>query len=918
MAVVITVVVLLAGCTYVIKKDDGDYKEKDWTSTTYVASTYTNNAKVTNSGITTQASSEELWNKMDEAGNNIQNYLDTPEELEKLMNAEIITQYPHIGKGELDGIIKFKRNKTDGTSTDLKFIEQAEFNQYVEDENENVLDYFTLDDYGNLMIAVIDTKSEELVSNDGININSLDIKEINYGTLSEENKQSDGKYYKKESIINKELINYKSAVQQYTMPFQYLWALLVVGEDKEFVLELADLVENSEIVIEIYDNITKSTDVDVYSYNKETRIDKYVRLNVDDDYGATGYATERYWLSEDSPNANKNYDSNYLASYEKSEEDYNITYTKVTEKNSIMYDVTKADVWIVDYSKEYEYQEGNKEETEENNKTLDNTDYILNEQTSTNSNDDSSLLEDQEAQDFASEIKEFIEENANNTDSIENEVDGNEDEEIEVNVDVEYVELKHYDHKINVNKASTEATISQKYVAGNVINNPKVNNNNNEINFVTLLKKSEYKGLRQELTSEITSWFIEILESNPDTVNMVDLTKYLLYKVTDNDYGVTNYDFKEFSNVNFYNYAGVYGNSLQEKVWFALKELGYSDVSVAGAMGNIHYESGGFNSDAVEKSTGQGIGLVQWSFGRRTALESYAESKGVSWTDEDSQIEFLIAEIAGVGPAVKFATLQMIAATYDGVTYEASAWENAMTVEDATRAFGACFERPKESEYINSIEERIEWAEKYYKEFSGLKKPDGEYTPISEDVVLGTFKSDITGKTFRIFNQMKIDGWRGLCNNAAAITIASGYTTDSNEKLISVANNSARFPLASGIEGTKTFFNRYGLTAEWSTSDNLNYMATLKANLLAKKYAAIHVRSIQYQYPYVGASGKRWCSEKSAMHWVAILGYRCEGGRDKIFVGDPGAGNTGWYDIGEFSLTTNGQFIDSIYYIWEK
>ena len=351
MAVVITVVVLLAGCTYVIKKDDGDYKEKDWTSTTYVASTYTNNAKVTSSGITTQASSEELWNKMDEAGNNIQNYLDTPEELEKLMNAEIITQYPHIGKGELDGIIKFKRNKTDGTSTDLKFIEQAEFNQYVEDENENVLDYFTLDDYGNLMIAVIDTKSEELVSNDGININSLDIKEINYGTLSEENKQSDGKYYKKESIINKELINYKSAVQQYTMPFQYLWTLLVVGEDKEFVLELADLVENSEIVIEIYDNITKSTDVDVYSYNKETRIDKYVRLNVDDDYGATGYATERYWLSKDSPNANKNYDSNYLASYEKSEEDYNITYTKVTEKNSIMYDVTKADVWIVDYSK---------------------------------------------------------------------------------------------------------------------------------------------------------------------------------------------------------------------------------------------------------------------------------------------------------------------------------------------------------------------------------------------------------------------------------------------------------------------------------------------------------------------------------------------------------------------------------------
>lgn len=43
------------------------------------------------------------------------------------------------------------------------------------------------------------------------------------------------------------------------------------------------------------------------------------------------------------------------------------------------------------------------------------------------------------------------------------------------------------------------------------------------------------------------SWFFEILEENEKTSNMVDLTKYLIYKATSDDYGVVEFDFNTFN-----------------------------------------------------------------------------------------------------------------------------------------------------------------------------------------------------------------------------------------------------------------------------------------------------------------------------------------------------------------------------------
>ena len=84
-------------------------------------------------------------------------YLKTPEDLQRLLDAEIITQYPKIDglpAEKLNGIVEFIRYSTDPdtqveTVTTLKWISEEEFAkkmaQYEENGNTDVLNYFTLD-----------------------------------------------------------------------------------------------------------------------------------------------------------------------------------------------------------------------------------------------------------------------------------------------------------------------------------------------------------------------------------------------------------------------------------------------------------------------------------------------------------------------------------------------------------------------------------------------------------------------------------------------------------------------------------------------------------------------------------------------------------------------------------------------------
>lgn len=94
--------------------------------------------------------------------------------------------------------------------------------------------------------------------------------------------------------------------------------------------------------------------------------------------------------------------------------------------------------------------------------------------------------------------------------------------------------------------------------------------------------------------------------------------------------------------------AVISGSTAEEKVWSGLVSLGFTEQQAAGAMGNMEGESGfnparyedlyksQWNSFDVENntSTSFGVGLIQWSFGRRVNLYKYMNGENNSLTQK--------------------------------------------------------------------------------------------------------------------------------------------------------------------------------------------------------------------------------------------------------------------------------------------
>lgn len=539
-------------------------------------------------------------------------YLKKPEELEKLLNAEIITQYPKMGDGatdangkkKLDGIIQFERHQQNGSSKMLKFIKAETFNSYVSNGDDKALDYFTLDEEQNAVIAYKNTTTETLESNDSKMVLS------DYAPdLSESDKGSDGNYKKTTVSIGTEKINYKNATQKYVMPFKYLWSLLVIGRDRNFVLELADLVENSKITISIYDNVTTTTDTDVFTYKKQNRTDTYVEVTPSTTYGVKNVPTKGYWWPDDKATSTVGIKKD--PDVETEDTDYKITHTVVNKINRVEFALTKADVWIVDYSQEYTYQEAQVTSNESNTKDMDpkETEYVLQEESSGNSKDNALLLNCDHAKEMIKITTDYIEkhkptssraqtmgtdsnsrvpsasgntkkpnsssgskstnsvfggvlsgENINDNVTLTPNTGGSStsggtssttETEQPLQVTATYVKVDRYQRKIERKESTTNTVSEQKYVSKTPVSNPKDDKDADKDNFVKILRKGKHREAKDYLTDDATSWLWKIMNGNGLGDNFIDLTKYLFYKVTGKNYGVTEFEFSIFDSNGF-------------------------------------------------------------------------------------------------------------------------------------------------------------------------------------------------------------------------------------------------------------------------------------------------------------------------------------------------------------------------------
>ena len=718
------VIVILSASVYQIKKHDGTYEEDDWSNTQYAAEQYTNNTSIADDGtITTSMTAQELWDKMMAEHSRVDVYLDEPEELLKLMNAEMVTNYPDLrdnpdeeidwdninttlDSNNVQGIIKFKRAQSNGTTQTMTYVDYGTFFNWVEQYNingdeatrQNLLTHFTLESsvvrgstatveldysgdnqwtdiseaivsaafasynaqsspgsglcqawvrqvytaaglpdvgyegayqafqatcvstdrnnipigaavygtgsasyeggdniYGHVGIYIGDTDGDgegEVMDNVGeIKIQSLsswiswqendgntacggtpgwlgwgwqsgsptrflnddEIEEAEQrietsaATVVVENTgvESSGEttYYAivatyseiektittndaevEEStsttyMATTQKVNFQDLVSAYTMPFDYLWDLLVQSEDKDFVMDLADLVYDSDIEITVHDNLNVHTKEDIYKYTRRERV-QTANATVEVQYQRS---TSDYAASSGDRGTEQFTRSTFAA------EEHDIepapcetTVTTITSTNTLDVSLTKADVWIVNYTKEYTYQGTSEGEAQDGGVTnIPNVDYGDYEVVDTDRNGDAAA--------FASE-KETEKRNEGYTN---------------VSSSIVSVRCRVWKGVFDITEQIINTTDTTKYVGSPGVVEEKTDKNATEPNFVTILLDRDNRKAKHNILGA-ASWLFDILEGNEETADMVDLTKYLLYKASGKDYGVKEFDFSIF------------------------------------------------------------------------------------------------------------------------------------------------------------------------------------------------------------------------------------------------------------------------------------------------------------------------------------------------------------------------------------
>ena len=146
-----------------------------------------------------------------------------------------------------------------------------------------------------------------------------------------------------------------------------------------------------------------------------------------------------------------------------------------------------------------------------------------------------------------------------------------------------------------------------------------------------------------------------------------------------------------------------------KKIRTRLLSKGYEEKDVRAILANMDVETGGTFDPATKQrfkgSTkvkdwfkpakgGRGTGLLQWDGPRRLELKKYAESKGKTWDDLDTQVDFLDKELKST---------------------EKSNFKKVMkkeSTEDKAKEFALKVERPGKPH----LKRRVESAKKFEKE----------------------------------------------------------------------------------------------------------------------------------------------------------------------------------------------------------
>lgn len=233
--------------------------------------------------------------------------------------------------------------------------------------------------------------------------------------------------------------------------------------------------------------------------------------------------------------------------------------------------------------------------------------------------------------------------------------------------------------------------------------------------------------------------------------------------------------------------AVISGTTAAEKVWSGLKSMGITDEVAAGIMGNMAHESNTFNPAQHEGSfysqwgsfdlganadVSYGLGLIQWSWGRRVNVYNYIKERApglLKYLDNPHEYSYangsqygmngdkFIAKAANEEEVNALFSLELtflvneelkVNSQYSGVLTQT-------TVYDAAKYFLEKIEIPANPQ-IENHPERATDAQKYYEMFSGKSSfaggtsstiaVDGNKITIIGDSITEGSKSSLTTK----------------------------------------------------------------------------------------------------------------------------------------------------------------------------
>lgn len=589
--------------------------------------------------------------------------------IDKYIKAEIQTTYPETGASgnEFDGIIKIYRAsaETGSTALPLRYMKYDDFKDY---SGGDVLEYFSLEPETFKLCIAREGDSITYKDRNGNPISGID------GASNEG--------------IVKELIEYKTALQNYSVPLNFFTTLHMMSQDVNFMNDFVDKVlgkDKTEPIVLTYVE-SKSTTTTKKEYTGTKTINK-ISTTINNE---TNMPTTNPVRTKEGP---VNIDEDEVLNYYSP--DY---FQEVRVETSGWLEVTKADTWLKTVEKTI---------TENNSLDDENWDIVSEKNLETITRN---LGEENN-----------VNEEDNTTTHITKIATINATETTKVNPVYKGYTIVESQNKMNVDEFAEWLLNDYPRVANNLSTAPSM--------LFYLLEQNENT---QQLGKIMRYVIYKLTGTNYGYTNVSMLDLYSFNTIT-GMYGSTVKEKVWWALIDAgyekHVVAGAMGN-INEESGFLTNNVQNTCESRVGTdqeytekVNNGTYTEDDFAKDSV------GYGLCQWTTeDRKRNLYKYTRDKGVGIDDVDAQINFFLGELTGKGDAAAYTNRRYKGSIKEeGITATHDDWKNAKTVEEATLQFMRFFESPLETD---SLSDREKTSKAYFEEFKDAEKPkfDGQYS----------------------------------------------------------------------------------------------------------------------------------------------------------------------------------------------